>query len=94
MPLAQRVISTSTSRQYRNEERSLLRRRHRLAQDRLRSLFGPMAGDDIAPPEHVRTLAEELATVHGDRSIAGSSNMAELLETHLYHCLERDEASV
>jgi hypothetical protein len=81
--MAQEHISAETAEQYCNEERALLRKRYRLAEGQLRKLFAVMRTDAIAPTEHVRTLAEELADFHGKPSLRNATNMGVLLELHL-----------
>jgi hypothetical protein len=85
--LAQQVIGAESAEQYRNEERSLLRRRLKLAQDTVDELLTVMASDRIAPEENVRRLADELAAHHGDRALSTAASMGELLRLHLQVCL-------
>jgi hypothetical protein len=80
---AQRAISLESVEQYRSEERALLRKRIKLADDQLRSLLAVMEQDTIAPPAHTTQLADELATHHGDPSLAKARSMGELLGLHL-----------
>jgi len=42
-----------------------------------------MEQDTIAPPAHTTQLADELATHHGDPSLAKARSMGELLGLHL-----------
>ena len=74
-----RRMSRETVRQYQIEERSLIRRRVKSATDRLDDLLSVMATDDIAPPEHVAQLAQELGEHYGTRSFARCSRMGELV---------------
>lgn len=85
--LAQEVIGPETALQYRNEERSLLRRRMTLASDTLDDLLTVMASDAIAPPEHVSQLGNELADHHGDVGFKACGSMGELLARHIRTCL-------
>lgn len=85
--LAQEVIGPESALQYRNEERSLLRRRMTLASDTLDDLFGVMAGDEIAPREQVVQLGRELAAHHGDEGFVGCTSMGALLARHVRACL-------
>jgi len=87
--LAQRVISAETAVQYRNEERALLRRRRKLAQEALDELLRVMGEDEIAPVENVRELAGELAAHHNDAGFKEQRSMGDLLALHLRHCLEQ-----
>lgn len=86
--LAQRVIGPETAGQYRNEERSLLRRRYRLAQDAVEELLEVMRDDVITTPENLQLLSRELAQHHGDGRMAACRSMGELLVRHLHACLE------
>jgi hypothetical protein len=88
--LAQEAIGAETAAQYRNEERSLLRRRMRLGQAELDSLLGAMRDDPIAPAANVAQLGEELAVHHGDRRFAECRSMGALLALQLACCLGRD----
>ncbi|MEO8589652.1 MAG: hypothetical protein ABI432_09800 [Flavobacteriales bacterium] len=87
--LTQGVIGPETAEQYRNEERSLLRRRYKLAQDTLEELLGVMRDDVISTPENLHELAGELAHHHKDAGLANSRSMGELLTRHLHACLDQ-----
>lgn len=80
---AQRAISMESVEQYKSEERALLRKRAKLADDQLRSLLAVMKDDPIAPPEHTAQLAGELAAHHGDPALARARSMGEVLSLHL-----------
>lgn len=84
--LCQRIIGHETARQYRNEERALMRRRARLSAEPLDILLEAMGHDEIAPRAHVAQLARELADHHGMPALAQATSMGELLRTHLDHC--------
>jgi hypothetical protein len=88
--LAQRTIGVETSAQYANEERALLRKRFRLAQDDLGALFAVMRTEELAPADHVARLAGELAEQHGLPVVRTCHTMGALLELHLRHRLELD----
>lgn len=85
--LAQDAINAETAMQYRNEERSLLRRRWKLAQDNVEDLLRVMMDDAIAPNQHVEQLAVELADHHGDPGFLHARSMGALLHRHLHACL-------
>ncbi|HMC97978.1 MAG TPA: hypothetical protein VKG92_10000 [Flavobacteriales bacterium] len=85
--LAQAVIGPETADQYRNEERSLLRRRYKLAQEAVEGLLAVMRDDPIAPPENLNLLAGELARHHSDGRMERCTSMGELLALHLLACL-------
>lgn len=85
--LAQRVIGPEPAQQYREEERALMGRRMRLSQHAVDRLLEAMATDVIAPPDHVRQLAEELAAHHRDDRFRACPSMGELLRLQLTTCL-------
>jgi hypothetical protein len=88
--LAQRTIGQETAGQYANEERSLLRKRYRLAEDQLDQLFAVMRADTISTPEHVARLASELAEHHRLPALLEATTMGDVLHLHLRHSLELD----
>jgi hypothetical protein len=90
---AQRAISQETAQQYRSEERALLRKRLKLSEEQLASLLGVMRTEELAPAEHVRQLASELAEFHGDPSLACCTTMGEVLNVHLHILLDPSQAS-
>lgn len=92
--LAQEAIGAETAAQYRNEERSLIRRRARRSQGRLTELIGAMKRDVIAPEENVARLGQELAMHHDDPMFHGLPSMGHLLEEHLARCLADDRAGL
>jgi hypothetical protein len=73
-----KCMSRETVRQYQLEERSLIRRRVKSSGGRLEDLLAVMAGDEIAPQEHVERLAEELAEHYGNRAFRCAHSMGEL----------------
>lgn len=85
---AQQAISVETARQYRNEERALLRKRQRLAKEQLDVLLRVMSGDIISTPEHIAELAGDLATHHGDKALLECRTMGAILARHLEVLLE------
>ena len=80
---ARQHIDRESAVQYSNEERSLLRKRYRLSQDRLEELLSAMRCDVISTQSNVRRLAHELAELHHVPSLAACASMGELLEKHL-----------
>lgn len=80
---AQQVISMETAEQYRNEERTLLRKRQRLAKDQLQRLLGLMRADTISTPEFIEELAKDLAAYHKEPALVKCRSMGELLERHM-----------
>jgi hypothetical protein len=80
---ARKYIDSDSALQYSNEERALLRKRYRLAQERLEELLWTMATDDLGPRSHVDQLARELSELHGKPALAHCRSMGELLGRHL-----------
>ena len=90
--LAQQVIGSESAAQYRNEERSLLRRRMKLAQEAVDELLAVMREDTIAPAENVLQLASELAVHHQEPAFRDCTSMGALLTLHLRLCLAGEGA--
>lgn len=84
---AQRVISAESVEQYRNEERSLLRKRYTLGHEQIDALLQVMSGDVLSTPDHTGQLAAELAKLHGDASFKHHGTMGTLLKHHLHRVL-------
>lgn len=80
---AQQAISMETAEQYRNEERALLRKRQRLAKERLGQLIAIMRSDTLSSAELTLELANELAVHHKDPAFSKCASMGELLERHM-----------
>lgn len=79
----QRYISVESTEQYRNEERSLLRKRYKLSEEQIRRLLAVMHDDVISTPEHVERLREDLGTYHRTAAFERCTTMGALLETQL-----------
>ncbi|HEY0978521.1 MAG TPA: hypothetical protein VGE21_13700 [Flavobacteriales bacterium] len=79
----QQHISMESSVQYRNEERSLLRKRYRLSEDQIKQLLEVMRNENIAPPQHVAQLREDLGAYHHTQAFDGCSTMGQVLGTQL-----------
>lgn len=88
-----KCMSRETVRQYQLEERSLIRRRAKSSGGRLEDLLAVMAADDIAPQEHVKQLADELAEHYGLPGFRRCRSMGELVIEHL-SMLERPHAGL
>jgi hypothetical protein len=85
---AQGVINDGTVEQYRNEERSLLRKRYKLAKGQIEHLLFVMEEDTISTEEHIRQLATELGEMHGDRDMRKCASMGAILRKHIGKRLE------
>lgn len=81
---AQQHLSPETAAQYANEERAVLRKRYRLAQEQVDALLAVMRRDTVSLPEHEHGLAAELAEFHRDPGFRTGMSMGDLLERHLH----------
>ncbi|MFN8352456.1 MAG: hypothetical protein U0U25_13400 [Flavobacteriales bacterium] len=81
--LCRRHIGAETAEQYAHEERSLLRKRYRLAEDQLRELLGVMKQDRISTDAHRAQLREELAAYHRRPEFNHCTTMGDILELQL-----------
>jgi hypothetical protein len=80
---SQRQLTPETAEQYAHEERAVLRKRFRLAQDQLGGLLDVMAKDSLAPREHEERLARELGDHHRKPGLNGARSMGDILREHL-----------
>jgi hypothetical protein len=78
-----KFMSRETVHQYQLEERALIRRRIKSADERLDDLLAVMSEDDIAPQSHVAQLASELAEVNSDPVFRSARSMGELVYMQL-----------
>ncbi len=85
---AEQYISRENVDQYANEERALLRRRYRIAQDQIDELFDVMRTEVLSSEGHVAQLASELAELHGDPGFRSLDTMGRVLHRHLSRRLE------
>ncbi len=81
--LARRCMTPETVRQYQEEEHALLRLRARAEHEALADLLATMSADELAPPEHVARLRQELARHHRDERFLGCESMGELVRASL-----------
>ncbi len=81
--LGLRHISRETAQQYAMEERSLLRKRYKLEEDRVRELLEVMCGDQVSTDEHRMRLGEELAVHHGENGFRGLPCMGAILSLQM-----------
>ncbi|MEL6616239.1 MAG: hypothetical protein AAFQ43_10900 [Bacteroidota bacterium] len=77
-------LTETTVDQYQREERALIAGRLRVSHARYESLTSVMREDLISEPEHVRALADALATHYDDPAFAQARTMGDLV----YHSLE------
>ncbi|MFO0660398.1 MAG: hypothetical protein U0165_11295 [Polyangiaceae bacterium] len=88
-----KCMSRETVRQYQLEERSLMKRRVKSVGSRLDDLLEVMQQDEIAPPEHVQQLADELSEHYGLPEFRACKSMGAIVAQHL-SVLERPRAGL
>ncbi len=86
--LAFEVLNRKSIDQYVAEEHAQMARRAKVESSRLRALLGIMRREDIAPREHVITLARELDRMHGTSGFGDCQSMGELTANHISMMLE------
>ncbi len=86
--LAFEVLNRKTIDQYVAEEYAQMSRRAKVESSRLRALLGIMRREELAPLEHVVTLAKELDRIHRTSTFAQCRSMGELTAKHLALMLE------
>lgn len=85
--LANKHLGPETAEQYAHEERSLLRKRYKLAEDQIRDMLAVMKQDRISTDEHRHTLRDELGTYHKTSAFKGCTSMGDILDVQLKVCL-------
>jgi hypothetical protein len=88
--LAFDVLNRTSIDQYVAEEHSQMSRRAKVEAGRLRALLGIMRREEIAPREHVVTLAKELDRMHGGGFYGECRSMGELTARHIFTMLGID----
>lgn len=86
--LAFKSLDRKSIDQYVAEEHAQMTQRAKVEAARLKALLGVMRRDDIAPREHVRKLARDLAKYHHNDVFRDCESMGELTATHISHMLE------
>ena len=81
--IGMRCMEPATTRQYQQEERSLIRHRAHSERDRLRELLDRMRGDELAPAEHVAELRAGLARYHRSSIFDACESMGALVDASL-----------
>jgi HEPN domain-containing protein len=76
-------MQPATTRQYQQEERSLIRARAKAERYRLRQLLDRMRVDELAPEDHVVELAGGLTKHYEDERFRDCTSMGELVEHSL-----------
>jgi hypothetical protein len=88
--LAFDVLNRKSIDQYVAEEHSQMSRRAKVESSRLRALLGVMRREELAPREHVATLARELDRLHGSHDYQDCKTMGELTTMHISRSLDID----
>jgi len=87
--LALETLNRETIEQYIAEEHAQMTRRAKVESARLRGLLGIMSREpELAPRDHVKRLAVELARYHRTNIFRGCTSMGELTAAHVSHMLE------
>lgn len=81
--LGRQHISKETAQQYALEERSLLRKRYKLAEDQLLEILEVMRIDRVSTDEHRARLREELALYHHRAEFRKCTTMGDILDLQL-----------
>lgn len=81
--LAFDVLNRKSIDQYVAEEHAQMARRAKVESRRLRALLGIMRREDIAPRQHVVTLARELDRMHATSGFGDCKSMGELTAMHI-----------
>jgi hypothetical protein len=82
------VLNRKTMEQYAAEERSQMSRRAKVESGRLRALLGVMRREDLAPRDHVASLAAGLGRIHGCGDFDGCLTMGDLTARHIARMLD------
>ncbi len=81
--LAFNVLNRKSIDQYVAEEHAQMSRRAKVESNRLRALLGIMGREELAPRDHVVTLARELDRMHGSGDFGDCKTMGELTARHI-----------
>ena len=87
-------INYQTTRQYQDEERTLIHRRVTLAHNRLGAFWDAMLDVEIAPEDHVIRLREELNQYHDCQSFSQCETMGALVKRNLEISLKRTGSDI
>lgn len=88
--LAINVLNRKSIDQYVAEEHAQMARRAKVERSRLKALLGIMQREELAPREHVVTLAKQLDRMHGSAEYQGCDTMGQLTARHISKLLEID----
>jgi hypothetical protein len=81
--LVQQHLNAEVIEQYRQEERAQLFKRIKSQRHRLGDLKASVDTDELAPPEKIKQLSQELAQYFGNEKFLECHSMAEILRIHL-----------
>lgn len=77
------LLTPETVQQYKYEERTLMKRRYKLALPRLNRLFDAMLYQELSTPEKIASLAKDLDEYHQTNRFSKYRHMGRILKTHL-----------
>lgn len=77
------LLTPETVEQYRYEERTLMKRRYKLALPRLNRLLDSMLYQELSTPEKIQSLASDLNAYHNTKRFSKYKHMGRILKTHL-----------
>jgi len=83
LQLCHRYLNPASIHQYQLEERTLMARRYRMAQMRLKEVLDVMKEKLYSTEEHIARLAAELNDFHGTDLFTGLRTMGDVLQTQL-----------
>lgn len=89
-----RVLPPETIYQYQYEERSLIKKRYKVAKKRLLKLLEAMKHDEISTPEKVTSLANDLNQYHRTTKFTGKNTMGKILRQHLKLMFDKPRAEM
>ncbi len=92
--LALDVLNRESIDQYVSEEHAQMARRAKVESSRLKALLGIMQREELAPREHVVTLAKELDRMHDSTIYQECQTMGELTALHISKELEIDISDI
>ena len=77
------LLSPETVEQYKYEERTLMKRRYKLAMPRLNRLLDSMLYQQLSTPEKIKSLAKDLDEYHNTNRFIKYNHMGRILKSHL-----------
>lgn len=77
------LLTPETVEQYKYEERTLMKRRYKLALPRLNRLLDAMLYQELSTPEKIASLAQDLNIYHDTKRFTKYRHMGRILKAHL-----------